>query len=189
VVELWEEVTQVWVATIMAAAHTSQAERMAQEQAILLATACDEAVEAAQMVSILEYKLMATRQARDVAEEKLLSLMAHVAVTDHQWEAGEDQCGHLAHKIILLSLKGSELCMTITDAPPLNPYTRECALQWPYTPRWPHGSPRFGRRCPWSPSPYSGACPLMSLKQVLWERWSLGFGSEQSGARASRLLA
>jgi hypothetical protein len=128
-------------------------------------------------------------QAQDVAEEKLLSLTAHVAVTDCRWEAAEDQCGHLADKINLLSLKGFELCMTITGAPPLNPYMRECALQRPNTPRWPHGSPRFGRRCPWLPSPYLGACPLMSLKQVLWERWSLGFGSEQSGAHASRLLA
>jgi hypothetical protein len=61
VVELQKEVTQAWVATIMPETQVARAERMAQERAILLATARGEADEAAQRVSALEGKLAATR--------------------------------------------------------------------------------------------------------------------------------
>jgi hypothetical protein len=61
VAELWKEVTQAWAATIMPETQVARAERMAQERAILLATARGEADEAAQRVSALEGKLTATR--------------------------------------------------------------------------------------------------------------------------------
>jgi type II secretory pathway component PulM len=46
VVELQEEATQVWVAAVMAEACAAWAEKMAQERAVLLATAHGEADEA-----------------------------------------------------------------------------------------------------------------------------------------------
>jgi hypothetical protein len=79
--------------------------------------------------------------------------------------------------------------MTITDAPLLAPCTRECVLWWSSTLRWPHGYPQFRRRYLWPPSPYLSACPLMLSKRVLWERWSPGSRSEQSGSHILRLLA
>jgi hypothetical protein len=45
--ELQEEVTRAWVAAVMAGTFATQAERMAQERAVLLATTCGEASEAA----------------------------------------------------------------------------------------------------------------------------------------------
>jgi hypothetical protein len=53
-----------------------QVEKKAQERAILLATVCGEADEAAQRVSTLEGELMARRQAQDATEGKFLSLLA-----------------------------------------------------------------------------------------------------------------
>jgi hypothetical protein len=61
------------------------------------------------------------RRAQDVAEEKVLSLAAEVAIADQRWEAPEEQCKCLAHELTLLSIRGSELCITITDAPTLAP--------------------------------------------------------------------
>jgi hypothetical protein len=60
--------------------------------------------------------------------------------------------------------------MTITSAPPLAPFMKECALQWSNTSRWPRGYLRFGRQYLWLPSPYLGAYPLMFPGWVLWER-------------------
>jgi hypothetical protein len=65
----------------------------------------------------------------------------------------------------------------------------ECALRRPSTPKWPHGYPRFGQRCPWLPNPFSGTCLLMFPKWVLQERWLSDSESEQSGAPVLRLPA
>jgi hypothetical protein len=45
--ELQEEVTRAWVAAVMVGTFATQAERMAQDRAVLLATTCGEASEAA----------------------------------------------------------------------------------------------------------------------------------------------
>jgi hypothetical protein len=73
--ELREEVTRARAAAVMAEARIAWVEKMAQERAILLA---------AQRVSILEGELMAARQARDTAIEKLTSLAAKVAAADQR---------------------------------------------------------------------------------------------------------
>jgi hypothetical protein len=57
---------------------------MAEERAILLATACGAADKATHRVSTLEGELVAARLARDVVEEKFLSLSAKVATTERQ---------------------------------------------------------------------------------------------------------
>jgi hypothetical protein len=44
-----------------------------------------------------------------------------MAATDLRLEGTEEQCERLVHKLTLLSLKGYELCITITCAPPLAP--------------------------------------------------------------------
>jgi hypothetical protein len=116
------------------------------------------------------------------------SLAAKMAVADQRREATEEQCERQVHELTLLSLRGSELCITITDAPPLAPSTRGCALQWPSTPRWLPGYPRFGWWCLWPPNPFSGTCPLMLPRRVLQERWSSSSRSEQSSAPISRLM-
>jgi hypothetical protein len=76
VAELWEEVTRVWVAAIMAETRAARAEKMAQERAILLATIHSEVDEVAERISILEGDLVAVRQAQDAIEGKFMSLSA-----------------------------------------------------------------------------------------------------------------
>jgi dGTP triphosphohydrolase len=144
-VELQEEVTQARVAAVMAGARTAQADRMAQEKVILLATTRGEADEAAWRVSVLEDKLVATRPAQDATKEKFPSVAAQAVMAHRRWEATEEQCECLVHELTLMSLRGSELCMTITSAPLLPPCTRECTSRWPNTPRWLRGYSRFGR--------------------------------------------
>jgi hypothetical protein len=75
VAELQEEVTQVHATAIMVGAQTPRAERVAQERDVLLASACVEADEAVQRVSLLEGELVAVRRAQDTTEEKLSSLV------------------------------------------------------------------------------------------------------------------
>jgi hypothetical protein len=76
VAELWEEVTRVWVAAIMAETRAARAEKMAQERAVLLATVHSEVDEVAERIFILEGDLVAVRQAQDAAEGKFMSLSA-----------------------------------------------------------------------------------------------------------------
>jgi ABC-type phosphate transport system ATPase subunit len=60
-VELQEEVTRAQVTVVVAGVRATQAERMAQEKAVLLATARGEMDEVAQSASILEDELMVAR--------------------------------------------------------------------------------------------------------------------------------
>jgi hypothetical protein len=56
-----------------------------------------------------------------VAEEKILGLKFEVA-TANQWRKSiKEWCERLVHMLTLLSIRGSELCITITGAPPLTP--------------------------------------------------------------------
>jgi hypothetical protein len=55
---------------------------MAQEKAVLLATAHDEVAGTTQRVSILGEQLATARWAKDVAEEKISSLAAKVAMAN-----------------------------------------------------------------------------------------------------------
>jgi DNA/RNA endonuclease YhcR with UshA esterase domain len=64
---------------------------MTREKAVLLATVNGEVVEVTGRVSTLGDELVTVRRARDVAEEKVLSLAAETAMTDRQWEAAEEQ--------------------------------------------------------------------------------------------------
>jgi hypothetical protein len=77
--------------------------------------------EVAHRVSTLEGELVAAWRARDVAEEKILCLAEKTAAAEHRQIATEDQCERLVHKLTLLSLRGSELCMSITGVPPQAP--------------------------------------------------------------------
>jgi hypothetical protein len=179
----------VQVAAMMAGVRATQAERMAQDKTILLMATHGEAAEMTQRVSTLEDALVATHQAWDAVEEKILSLAAKVTAVDQWREVEEEHCEHLVHELTLLSLSGSELSMTITSAPLLVPCMRICVWRWPNKLRWLQGSLRFGRPYLWPLSPYLSACPLTLPKQVLWERWSPNSRSGQSGAHVSRLLA
>jgi hypothetical protein len=64
---------------------------MTREKAVLLATVNGEVVEVTGRVSTLGDELVTVHRARDVAEEKVLSLAAKTAMTDRQWEAAEEQ--------------------------------------------------------------------------------------------------
>jgi hypothetical protein len=66
----------------MAETRAARAERMAQERAVLLATARGEVDEAAERVSTLLGELMAACRAQDAAEEKFLSLLAKSAMAE-----------------------------------------------------------------------------------------------------------
>jgi hypothetical protein len=79
----------------------------------------------AQRVSALEGELVAARQAQDAAEGIFMSLWAKAAVAEWRWAVAEEQCEHLVHEHPLLSLSGSELCMTIKGAPPPPPLHEE----------------------------------------------------------------
>jgi hypothetical protein len=46
------------------------------------------------------------RRARAVAEEKVSSLVAGVAMADWGWEAAKEQCERLVHELTLLSIRG-----------------------------------------------------------------------------------
>jgi hypothetical protein len=82
VVELWEEVTWVHVATIMARARAARAKRMAHEKAILLASAHREADVVARKISLLEGELVVALQVWDTTKVKLLGLVGQVATAD-----------------------------------------------------------------------------------------------------------
>jgi ABC-type phosphate transport system ATPase subunit len=83
-VELQEEVTRAQVTVVVAGVRATQAERMAQEKAVLLATARGEMDEVAQSASILEDELVVARWARDATEEKIRSLAAKVVAANQQ---------------------------------------------------------------------------------------------------------
>jgi dihydroxyacetone kinase-like predicted kinase len=119
--ELHEELTQAQAATIMARVRATHAERTTWEKNALLATAHGEVVEAAQRVFALGDELVAACRAWEAIEDKILSLVAKMVTADQQQEATEEQCECLLHELTLLSLRGSELCITITGAPLLAP--------------------------------------------------------------------
>jgi hypothetical protein len=98
---------------------------MAHDWAVLLATAHKEADEAARRVFALEGELGAACRAHGAAEEKLPILAAQVAAADRRWVGVEEQWECLDHELTLLILHGSELCMTITGAPPQTPLTHD----------------------------------------------------------------
>lgn len=75
VVELLEELTQVWAATFVAEDWATEAEMMSQESAAFLASAHEQASEVAQKVSLLEGELVAMHQARDTSKAKLPGLI------------------------------------------------------------------------------------------------------------------
>jgi hypothetical protein len=81
-VKLQEEVTWAQATALMAGVHATQAERMAQEKAVLLVTTRGEVGEVAQRVSVLENELEATCHAWDAAERKIPSLTAKAVVAD-----------------------------------------------------------------------------------------------------------
>jgi ribosomal 50S subunit-recycling heat shock protein len=105
----------------MAGARTTQAEVTARENATLQVTINGEAVKATQSVSTLGDKLVTVRRARDVAEEKVLSLEAETVAADRRREAAKEQCKRLVPEFNLLSIRGSELRITITSGLPLTP--------------------------------------------------------------------
>jgi hypothetical protein len=115
------EVTWAQASAIMAEARATREEKLAQERAVPLAATLGEMNEVAWRASALEGELVAARRARDMAEEKLPSLATKAATIDQQRVAVEEQCEHLVHELTLLNLRGSELCMTITGAPPQTP--------------------------------------------------------------------
>jgi hypothetical protein len=51
-----------------------------------------------------------------------------VTAVDQWREAEEEHCERLVHELTLLSLSGSELCITITSAPLLAPLHEEMCL-------------------------------------------------------------
>jgi hypothetical protein len=48
-------------------------------------------------------------------------LATEAIVANQQWEATKEQCRRLAQELIFLSIRGSELCITVTGAPPRAP--------------------------------------------------------------------
>jgi hypothetical protein len=70
---------------------------------------------------------MATRQAQDVAMERVLSLVEKTVMVERRRVAAKEQCECLAHELTLLSLCGFELCMSITGVLPQAPlYEGKC---------------------------------------------------------------
>jgi hypothetical protein len=114
-------VTRPQVAAIMAGARTTQAELTARENAALQVTIDGEAVKVTQSVSTLGDKLVTVRWARDVAEEKVSCLAAETVAADRRREAAEEQCKRLVPELNLLSIRGSELRITIIGGLPLTP--------------------------------------------------------------------
>jgi hypothetical protein len=88
----------VRVAAIVAEAHATPIDSMAQEGVILLTTIHGETNKAALRVSALECKLMVMRWAQDAPKEKIPNLAAKAATTERQRVVMEEQCEHLVHE-------------------------------------------------------------------------------------------
>jgi hypothetical protein len=116
-VELRDEVTWAQVAAVMAEAWVARADRMAQESAILLASAHGEDSDVARKVSLVEGQLAVARQAWDAVKAKLPGLVDKVADTDRRREGAEGQCEELAEELTLMWIGGSELCLTVGYPP------------------------------------------------------------------------
>jgi hypothetical protein len=113
---------------------------------------------------------VAARQEWDATEEKVSSMVAEAAMANQQWEAIEEHCVCLVQELTFLSIRGSELCITMTCSPKRTLCTRECTLQRPGKLKWPHSSSCFGRGCLWPPNPLSAIWSWMFPKRVLLER-------------------
>jgi hypothetical protein len=121
VAELREKVTPAWATAIMVGARIAWVDRMALEKTIPLASARGEADEVAQKISLLEGKLEVACQAWDGVEAKLSGMADWAAATDRRQEEVEGQCAHHIEELTLLRLRGSELCLTIVNAPSQDP--------------------------------------------------------------------
>jgi hypothetical protein len=82
--ELREEMTRALPVAVMAEARAAQAERRAQESAILLASTHEETNEVTHKVAFLEGELAVVRQAQVTTEAKLPGLVRRVANADRQ---------------------------------------------------------------------------------------------------------
>jgi uncharacterized protein (DUF3084 family) len=91
------------------------------EKATFLEATRSKEAETNQRASTLWGELVAARRERDVAEEKVSCLATEAAMANQQWEATKEQCGHLAQELTFLSIRGSELCITMTGSPPQGP--------------------------------------------------------------------
>jgi hypothetical protein len=103
---------------VIVRAHAAREEGTVQEKAALLEAAYDKEAETDQRVSALWGELVAVRRERDVAEEKVSSMAIEAVVANQQQEAIKEQCGRLARELTFLSIRGSELCITVTDSLP-----------------------------------------------------------------------
>jgi small ligand-binding sensory domain FIST len=86
------------------------------EKAALLEAAHDKEADTDQRSSVLWGELVAARREWDVAEEKVSSLATKAAVANQQQEATEEQCRRLAQELTLLSIRVSELFITMTGS-------------------------------------------------------------------------
>jgi hypothetical protein len=117
-------------------------------------------------------------QAWDAAEEKILSLEEKTTMAEQRGVAVEEQCERLVHELTLMSLKGSELCMTITSTLPQAPLPEGmCSAVAQHTEVAMRLSALWGAES-LAAQFVLGACTLMLPKGVLWERWFLGSGSD-----------
>jgi hypothetical protein len=102
----------------MVRAHAAQAEETVQEKAALLEATHGKEADANQRASALWGELVAMRREWDAAEEKVSSLVTEMAMANQQQEATEEQCWCLAQELTFLSIRGSELCITVIGSPP-----------------------------------------------------------------------
>jgi hypothetical protein len=109
-------------------------------------------------------------RAKDAAEESISGLEAEVSMVHQRKEAAEEQCERLVHELTLLYIKGYELCIIITSAPPLRLLHEGMCFAVAQHTEVVHGYPRSGQRCLWSPSQFSGTYLLMFHWQALLER-------------------
>jgi hypothetical protein len=116
-VKLLEEVTRAQADAITVRARSARAEETVQEKVVLLEVARGKEVEAGLRASALWGELVAVHQERDAAEEKVSSQATEAVVANQQREVAEEQCGRLAQELTFLSIRGSELCITVTGSP------------------------------------------------------------------------
>jgi hypothetical protein len=115
--KLQEEVTQVQADAVTVWAHAAREEETVWEKAALLEAARGKEVEADQRTSALWGELMVVCLEQHAVEEKVSSMATEADVANQQWEATEEQCKCLAQELTFLSIRGSELCITVTGSP------------------------------------------------------------------------
>jgi hypothetical protein len=91
--------------------------RVEAKNAVVLASAREDAKGLVRKIALLKGKLAEERRAREVAEENSCDLSKIVADAERQWEVSERERQEQFEELSLLQIQGSEVCHAIAGPP------------------------------------------------------------------------